>query len=336
MALELKRTLRRVAIVLGGCLALLIVSAAFVYLDGSRKTRALLAAPHPEGRIVQSDGVRLFARVRGQGKPAVIIEAGLSPAVEWWPVADQLAQHTQVVTYDRAGWGFSAPSSSPRTADQITRELRALLSALAIEPPYVLVGESIGALYAQHFARTHANEIAGLVLVHPITTDHGRFESELPGAEYQNLFNLRPRMMGLATLAQLGLLHLAKPLPYQAFVPPDAALLRSLYAIEPTYRAMAAEHRMLHQSIEQTASASELSAPLVVVHHCSKCFVRELTSVQMAYDDAESIEQLWRSISLATAESSPHGRMIEATRSSRYLHVAEPELVSGAVLELIR
>jgi hypothetical protein len=64
--------------------------------------------------------------------------------------------------------------------------------------------------------------------------------------------------------------------------------------------------------------------------------VRELTSVQMAYDDVEAIEQLWRSISRATAESSPRGRMIEATRSTRYVHVVEPELVSRAVLERIR
>ena len=48
-----------------------------------------------------------------------------------------------------------------------------LLQAAAVHPPFVLVGHSIGGLYAQHFAATYAAEVAGLVLVESSHVDQG-------------------------------------------------------------------------------------------------------------------------------------------------------------------
>jgi pimeloyl-ACP methyl ester carboxylesterase len=44
-------------------------------------------------------------------------------------------------------------------------ELRAELKRRNINPPYVLVGHSLGGLYMQYFARNYPNEVAGLLLV---------------------------------------------------------------------------------------------------------------------------------------------------------------------------
>jgi pimeloyl-ACP methyl ester carboxylesterase len=44
-------------------------------------------------------------------------------------------------------------------------ELRAELKRRNIDPPYVLVGHSLGGLYMQYFARNYPKEVAGLLLV---------------------------------------------------------------------------------------------------------------------------------------------------------------------------
>ena len=53
-------------------------------------------------------------------------------------------------------------------------DLRELLSALAVAPPYLLVGHSLGGLHAQLFARRFPAEVAGMVLLdaaHPHDRD---------------------------------------------------------------------------------------------------------------------------------------------------------------------
>ncbi len=47
----------------------------------------------------------------------------------------------------------------------MVEELRELLIATGHEPPYVLVGHSLGGTVMDLFARTHPDEVAGLVLV---------------------------------------------------------------------------------------------------------------------------------------------------------------------------
>jgi pimeloyl-ACP methyl ester carboxylesterase len=102
----------------------------------------------------------------GTGSPAVVFESGLGDGRETWqPVFAEVATFTTVFAYDRGGYGDSAARSPDRSARQIVEELRALLKAAHIEPPFVLVGHSIGGLYVNLFARTYPDEVAGVVFV---------------------------------------------------------------------------------------------------------------------------------------------------------------------------
>jgi pimeloyl-ACP methyl ester carboxylesterase len=47
----------------------------------------------------------------------------------------------------------------------VTAELRAALTAAGVPGPYVMVGHSLGGLFALHYARTRPAEVSGLVLV---------------------------------------------------------------------------------------------------------------------------------------------------------------------------
>jgi pimeloyl-ACP methyl ester carboxylesterase len=102
----------------------------------------------------------------GQGSPAVVLESGLGDGKEaWQPIVDEIGRSTKIFAYDRAGYGASNAHSPDRSAKQIVEELRALLSAAQIEPPFVLVGHSLGGLYVNMFARTYPKEVAGIVFV---------------------------------------------------------------------------------------------------------------------------------------------------------------------------
>ena len=52
-----------------------------------------------------------------------------------------------------------------RTARELNQELRQLLQATGMSPPYILVGHSLGGLLSLYYARTYPDEVLGLVLV---------------------------------------------------------------------------------------------------------------------------------------------------------------------------
>jgi hypothetical protein len=61
------------------------------------------------------------------GSPTVMLDAGLgNSSLYWFRVQPEIAQFTRVCSYDRAGLGWSDPTSAPRTAHQIVSDLDAL------------------------------------------------------------------------------------------------------------------------------------------------------------------------------------------------------------------
>jgi len=125
-------------------------------------------APGPEGRLVDVGGHRLLIRTFGTGSPAVVIEAGIGDALRiWQPVVDILKYNTEVVVYARAGYPGSDPGPMPRSADRVVNELTQLLIDTPIDPPYIVVGHSLGANHALLYASEHPNLVAGVVLLDP-------------------------------------------------------------------------------------------------------------------------------------------------------------------------
>lgn len=130
----------------------------------------IIPAPKAAGRdaMFNVNGQNLHIETFGPPRPAVVFEAGLgNDATTWRLVAGSVATFAHVVLYDRAGLGRSLPltKDAPVTADEVAANLRALLAAAAIRPPYVLVGHSLGGLYVQMFARKYPQEVSGVVLL---------------------------------------------------------------------------------------------------------------------------------------------------------------------------
>lgn len=80
---------------------------------------------------------------------------------------------TRTLAYNRAGYQGSDPAAGPRDSATIVAELRAELKRRNIDPPYILVGHSLGGLYMQYFARNYPKEVAGLLLVDSTHWDQG-------------------------------------------------------------------------------------------------------------------------------------------------------------------
>ena len=118
------------------------------------------------GEYIKFKGYKLYVKDYGNGNPAVIIENGLNcNTLLYDSLFREISNYTRVVSYDHIGIGRSTYNGKPRTIDNFTRELKALLEVKHIAPPYILVGHSMGGFLIRYFAHLYPDQVAGLVFI---------------------------------------------------------------------------------------------------------------------------------------------------------------------------
>ncbi len=212
------------------------------------------------GQLVDVGGRGLHLFCQGSGTPTVVLEPGLGEmsSVFGW-IAPAVARDTRVCVYDRAGRGWSGPSSQPQDGEQIAADLHALLSRGHVPGPYVLAGHSFGGLYSLTYAARYPAEVAGLVLLDSTAPASKSAPSSTDGA-INRVFAVAP------VLARVGAARLFGLSGY-AGLPPQS---------RDEVRASAATPRLVHSTLDELqqspASIAEAAAltgfgdkPLIVV-----------------------------------------------------------------------
>jgi pimeloyl-ACP methyl ester carboxylesterase len=134
----------------------------------------------PLGQPYTVSGRRLYLHRAGTGDPTVVfLPGGGMFSLGYFNVHTRVADLTTSVVYDRAGTGWSDAVPLPRSAADVVQELRALLRVAGISGPYLLVGHSLGGLYARRFAQLVPGEVAGLLLLDPAHEDYPAHEPEV-------------------------------------------------------------------------------------------------------------------------------------------------------------
>jgi pimeloyl-ACP methyl ester carboxylesterase len=127
-----------------------------------------IVKPIPEKHISgELDDPKLEYAVAGEGRPIIVFLSGYGTDMDtaWSKVYPEAGKISTVFAYNRLGYGGSDKADEAQTGAVIVATLRDLLHKNGLNPPYVLVGHSIGGLYANLFARSHPLEISGIVLV---------------------------------------------------------------------------------------------------------------------------------------------------------------------------
>ncbi|MES9991256.1 MAG: alpha/beta hydrolase [Candidatus Thiodiazotropha sp.] len=145
------------------------------------------------GKQMQIDGERISYAAIGEGPVTIVLESGLGDGMESWDgIMDEVSKISRVFAYSRPGYLPSSRTERPRTPRQIVDDLRRLLRQTGHNPPYLLVGHSLGGLYVLNFVERYPEEVAGVVLVdgrHPMTTKACE-QRQLSGCSMPHLLQL--------------------------------------------------------------------------------------------------------------------------------------------------
>jgi pimeloyl-ACP methyl ester carboxylesterase len=289
------------------------------YLDHARLVRL------PDGR-----SLNLYCL--GSGAPTVILEAGIGGfAFDWRTVHAQIAGHTRVCAYDRAGLGASPPGPHPRDTRSEVADLEALLPAAGLRGPYVLVGHSMGGYNVRLFASRHLRDVAGIVLVDP------SIENQITIMEAA-----MPEMAGQTAAAVEGARACANPQRTEETAANCVRSAPTSYPPDLAQRFVAAQSVVQSQTflseVESflNAATQQLEAeprslgaiPLIVL-------TRSQRSTNMSPEQAETEWRIWNELHDQVAAHSTGGVNRVVADAGHYIQLDQSQVVIDTVLEVV-
>lgn len=324
---------RWIARIVLGLLALLVVAvAAGTAFEFYSRAKAAKEYPAP-GQRIDIGGRKMHIDCRGQGSPTVILESGLdiSGSLAWEKVHDTLAKTTRVCAYDRAGVMWSDPKPGPQNADGVADDLFATLQGAKIDGPLVMVCHSLGGPYIMDFTRKHPDRVKGLVFVdcsHPdqikkLSPFIGKGPTEVPFA-----------YRAAIALAWTGLVRL-QPEPFDKITPERTRVVGQAY-FPQTFAGTVKEQESIPTTFEQGGKLRTLGdRPLVVLTGLKPMADENLKALKLTRAQANAFQGEWKKLNLDAASWSSRSRQQDVTDSGHYIQNERPDLVIGAVNEVV-
>jgi pimeloyl-ACP methyl ester carboxylesterase len=308
------------------------------------------AKPKSPGDVIYLNDRRVYYTLKGKGSPAVVCEPGLaSSSAEWWAIQDELSGSARVLTYDRAGYGWSELANGPRTSRQIALELKGLLEALKIDPPYILVGHSLGGLYINHFCRLYPDVVGGVVLIDPVSPDDVRFRQELLPRVYKSSGVDRSKFLKVqGWLSGFGFLRVIKPFllkspqlsPYRHLPPKAFRAFWNNFLFPKNAQTALNEYIQAHDPrnmIDLKNSGDFPPVPMrILVHHREKMRDTIVRTGDLSRDDADKVENLSQELMRSYGALSPKSKIVTAETGSHLIHLTQPEVVIQTISEVLQ
>jgi pimeloyl-ACP methyl ester carboxylesterase len=132
-----------------------------------------LSACYSQKRFITVDNAKICINILGlenrlKGQPVIVFQSGMgTPMGNWDPLLESVSKIAPLITYDRPGIGESDPLEEMPTIKNVSDRLIKILNYLKIDPPYVLVGHSLGGVYVRGFANYYPELLAGIVIIDP-------------------------------------------------------------------------------------------------------------------------------------------------------------------------
>ena len=289
-----------------GLIILLLVG--FVYQ--SYKSYVDSSSFEKSGEMLDVGGYSLYVEDSGSGKVNVIFDSGMGDDLSVWnKVANKVSKFSRVITYDRAGLGWSEESPKKRDSKAIIEELHSILEQKNLTGPIVLVGHSFGGVNMQLYALTYPEDIAALVLV------DSAHEDQINRMPRTGLFQKYVFKFGMLA-APFGL-----PRLYLSNTSPEERAKKS--TTKHQYTSLD-EASYFPQSLNQldTLNPNYGGLPLVVI-------ARNQPSSEIQNKNTK--HYIWAGLQESLASRSTDSTLIFTGKRQHSIHKAQPEIVIEAI-----
>lgn len=288
----------------------------------------------PPGKLVDVGGYALHIDCVGSGSPTILVDNGAGNwSVTWAAIQARIANDAQICLYDRAGLGWSDSGPMPRTSEQMVAELHSLLRNAKLEPPYIMVGHSLGGYNARIFQNRYPELVAGVVLVE---SGHESQWTALPD-EISAFIDEQTAPFRIAPLlAHFGLLRFISLPTHESLSSTQRDALVASMVQAKTVTAILAEFDSAPISADQLAKTGDLgNLPLAVVTARNSFDASRAmeTKLDVPFDEADRI---WFELQEELVSLSTNSQHFVSEIGSHDINFDDPELVVEGILHVFR
>lgn len=203
----------------------------------------------PASDLVQVDGRIVHIECMGSGPRSFLLDAGAGAGVfEWFRLMPLLARVGRVCAFERPGLGWSDPGPGEHDALAAADNLSRLVRAARVQTPFIYVGHSLGANFAQVYAAKHRSDVAALILLEPGMPDdlledfHGTRGDAFAASDCTLTCwaTEAATLLGVVRLASLAIGHKTfdehHRALYQAYLARPAVAMTTLAELNATYK----------------------------------------------------------------------------------------------------
>jgi pimeloyl-ACP methyl ester carboxylesterase len=311
-------------------LTLMLVLVATTWITGKVFRSNMLKQNPTPGQLLDVNGRKMHLYCTGEGKPMIILVAGLDDfSIFWSKVQPEVAKSTRVCSYDRAGLGWSEASPNPRTSWNMVKELHTLLTNAKIDGPYVLVGHSFGGALTRLYAYAYPDEVIGMMLVDAAPDDlfirvplwRNAIEGKL------GLYRT------LAPISSFGLLTFTPGSIPSRGLPDDVLAQYRAIAVSTNYfQTGVLENEAFESNLAEVRAANVNlgDTPLIVIS-------RGYWDPIPGFSDAENQQawQMWQEMQAELLSLSTDSRQIVASESEHHIQLQQPDLIIDVIQEIL-
>ncbi|MET3696973.1 pimeloyl-ACP methyl ester carboxylesterase [Bacillus oleivorans] len=278
----------------------------------------------PPGELYDVFGSKMHLYTGGEGQSTAIFIAGwgtVNPYVDFYPLYEKIDDHTRFAVIDRFGYGYSDLTDRKRDIDNIVEEIHELLIKAEIQPPYILVGHSLGSLETIHYAQKYPDEVKGIVLLDGGSPEYYANQTPLTGVSLLQRF-----------LVQSG-------------------VARTLYHIDGFAESLASERNRLEQLPNELKDLDRMSSLLKANNknitdemRQSQLNAMKVLEGKKPLDVPMTIitagrfgkqDQDWMDSQAALTSWSSSGNQVILEEAEHYVHHYRPDLVAKEILTIV-
>lgn len=159
----------KVILILFLLIVLFVLTTTIIYhIKLNRVEKQLKEAGYYDPVSVGDHALNIYACGNENGQHTIVALAGLGDGemfLGWRQMTAEIEQDNHLIFIDRAGYGLSNDTKQEMTPEIVVEEYRTALQNAGIEAPYLLMGHSLGGMYATYWECKYPDEIEGVVFV---------------------------------------------------------------------------------------------------------------------------------------------------------------------------
>lgn len=324
----------KIAVTLAGLVGLFLIAGAFYQQSAMARDRAVYGSSN---NLIAVNGAMMHMQCEGVGHPTVIFESGAGASyLNWRGVQQAIVQDVRTCVYDRQGLGWSEYTGTTPTRKFVAQTLYTLLENAGESGPYVLVGHSLGGLFAREYAALHPEDVAGIVLIDAV---HQQQYARFP-EEFSAFSTSEPRILRLCRLiAPTGILRILNVGPQITAYPEGTPLYHEDIAIFYQSHSCAGASLELTSAFTLDASTAPDSLgniPLAVLTAGVPAAERpENLSAEFSLETLQEVDRVWLELQEELAALSTNSSWTVVEDAAHFIHLDQPQVVIETIRDIL-